>query len=275
MNILVTGATGFIGKNLINSLKKKYSIYVIIRPTTDKTKIGVDNYFVFDDNISELSKYIKDKEIKCVIHLASLYIADHKTSQIKDLVLSNVYFSTALLDACVKADVCWFINTGTIWQNFNAKPFTDEYCPVNLYAASKQAFIDISKYYTEISSIKFVTIKLCDTYGPNDTRQKIYSLFDRISKTGEQLKMSPGQQKIDIVHVSKVIESFESLIVHFMNNGELKSEYVVTSGKQIPLKQLAANYEQQNNVKLNIVWGGRDYRCREVMIPYIGTEVPK
>jgi hypothetical protein len=50
-------------------------------------------------------------------------------------------------------------------------------------------------------------------------------------------------------------------------------EYVVTSGEQVRLKDLAKRYEQENHVKLNINWGGRPYREREVMKPYIGNDI--
>lgn len=70
-----------------------------------------------------------------------------------------------MLEACKKAETKWFLNTGTIWQNYNVSDKSDEYNPVDLYAASKQAFITMAKYYTETSKLRFCTLKLCDTYG--------------------------------------------------------------------------------------------------------------
>ena len=118
-------------------------------------------------------------------------------------------------------------------------------------------------------------MKLCDTYGANDTRRKIFALFEQIAKTGECLKMSPGEQKLDIVHIDNVVRDFEALAEKLDNGEQLREEYVVSSGRQKSLKEIAKQYEINHQVKLNIEWGGRPYRKREVMVPYIGHQLPK
>lgn len=271
MRILVTGATGFVGQHLLPFLQNHgHEVYALIRPSTDGSKVYTNHLYVFEDDIEHLSAYLSENRIDGIIHLASLYIAEHKSEDIKSIVLSNVYLGTAVLEAAVKSGINWFLNTGTIWQNYNVPPFSDIYCPVNLYAASKQAFIDMAKYYTETSGIRFCTLKLCDTYGPNDTRRKIFALFEQIAKTGECLRMSPGNQMLDIVHIDKVVQNFEALAEKMDKGEQLREEYVVTSGKQRILKEIAKQYEIDHNVKLNIEWGGRPYRKREVMVPYKG-----
>ena len=271
MRILVTGATGFVGQHLLPYLQRQgHEVYALIRPSTDGSKVYTNHLYVFEGDIEHLSSYLSENRIDGIIHLASLYIAEHKSEDIKNIVLSNVYLGTAVLEAAVKANTKWFLNTGTIWQNYKVPPFSDKYCLVNLYAASKQAFIDMAKYYTETSNIRFCTLKLCDTYGPNDTRRKIFALFEQIAKTGECLRMSPGDQKLDIVHVDKVVQNFEALAEKLDKGKQLRKEYVVTSGQQRSLKEIARQYEIDHHVKLNIEWGGRPYRKREVMVPYKG-----
>lgn len=266
MRILVTGATGFVGTNLLETLTKKYDVHALVRPTTDLHKIATERVCVFNDDIAKLSTYLRDNKIDGIVHLASLYISEHQFAQVKDLVLSNIYLGTALLEAAVQADVKWFLNTGTIWQNYI--PDSEVYCPVNLYAATKQAFLDMAKYYMEISSLKFCTLKLCDTYGPGDTRKKVLALFKQIAESGEALDMSPGEQYIDLIHIADVVRGFEVLIQR-MDKGEcIENEYVLSSGNMIRLKELALCYEKESGMKLHINWGGRKYRKREVMLPW-------
>nr|MBE6191743.1 NAD(P)-dependent oxidoreductase [Rikenellaceae bacterium] len=272
MNILITGATGFVGRHLMADLKRRANLFILARPGSNYASVEADGVFIFEDNIPDLADYLRRNHMDGVIHLASLYVAAHTSEQIKELVLSNIYLGTALLEACKDAGVKWFLNTGTIWQNYHAQDRSDAYNPVNLYAASKQAFMTMARYYEETGSIRFCTLKLCDTYGPDDTRRKIFALFEQIAKTGEALDMSPGEQLLDMIHIDDVVAGFERLVDMLDNPAcKLLPEYVLSSGKQRSLKELAALYEQKHQVKLNIRWGGRAYREREVMKPYKGN----
>lgn len=274
MNLFLSGATGFIGKHLVRFLQDKgHRVYLFIRPSSDISGLTPAGFFVFEDNISSLVFYLKEKQIDGIIHLASCCLVQHHPEQIKELILSNIYLGTALLEAAVEGKVKWFLNTGTIWQNYQSGP-ENSYCPVNLYAASKQAFEDMARYYTEISSLRFCTLKLCDTYGPDDARPKIFSLFNQISKSGEVLAMSPGEQQLDLLHIDDVVRGFEHLAELLHADVDLEKEYVLSSGHLCTLKSLVALYESYTGRKLAIEWGGRPYRPREVMIPWRGSVLP-
>lgn len=275
MKILITGVTGFVGRHLYRQLALEHEMYVLVRPSTSCRELCAEHIYIFSDDISHLAVYLKENKIDGIVHLASLYLASHQSNQIKDMILSNIYLGTALLEAAKQAGVSWFLNTGTIWQNYQSPAYSDIYNPVNLYAATKQAFITLAKYYMETSALRFCTLKLCDTYGPGDTRRKILALFEEISKNGDTLEMSPGQQKIDLLHIDDVVNGFCRLIV-MLSEPQccLLSEYVLTSGHHYSLRELASMYEKKYNVKLNIHWGGRPYREREVMTPYVGNKLP-
>lgn len=272
MNILITGSTGFIGKNLIHKLREKHQVHILVRSHSTNFIEYAQNVFIFNNNIDDLTAYLNNNYIDGIIHLASLYISEHKSDQILDLILSNIYLGTAVLEACSKSSVKWFLNTGTIWQNYQAPELSDIYNPVNLYAATKQAFIDMARYYIETTSLRFCTLKLCDTYGVGDTRRKLLALFSDLTKSKNTLEMTNGFQKIDLLYIDDVICGFMKLAIMLNDKTiPLKNEYVLSSGKFITLRQLASTYEKIKNVKLNIDWGKYPYRRREVMIPYKGN----
>jgi len=264
MNILVTGATGFIGKHLVDVLKVEHEIHVLGRLSSDMTNL--DSVFYFDNNISDLHKYLNKHLVEGIIHLASLFLPSHNDTDIKNLIESNIFLGTAILEATQNTDVKWFLNTGTFWQHYI--PNTQDYHPVNLYAATKQAFIDMAKYYTETSGIKFVTLKICDTFGPDDTRPKIFNLWNKIAQTGETLAMSPGEQYLDILYIDNVVNGFVHLVNLLNSNEKLKSEYALYAEKRYTLKELADLYQDVTGKQLNIQWGERTYRTREVMEPW-------
>jgi len=276
MKIFITGATGFIGKHLVKQLVAD-GIQVTVNLYGDEVSpfnIQVQTYSLEKVSIADDIHYLKKNAFDGVIHLASLYLTVHKPDEAVQLINSNVRFSTYVLECAAQAGVKWFLNTGTFWQNYENKA----YSPVNLYAASKQAFESIAKFYIETNQIKFATLRLSDTFGPNDTRPKVFNLWKRIAETGETLDMSAGEQVIDISYIDDIVAAFALLATHLhtnhpeVNNGAV---FAVKAKKRYTLKQLASIYEQATGTTLHINWGARPYREREVMIPWNdGVVVP-
>ncbi len=274
MKILVTGATGFIGQNLVSLLLKNgIEIYCLVREESDCSKIYKKAKIIkYDKKVDSLIEVFNKQKFYGVVHLASIFLAEHKARDIVSLISSNVEFGTTLLEACKQSDVKWFINTGTFWQNYEDK----DYNPVNLYAATKEAFENIAKYYTQTSNLIFTTIKLNDTFGPNDTRNKVFNLWAKIANTNEVLEMSKGEQIIDISYIEDVISAYEVLISH-LNSDDAQNfknkTFAVKSQTRVSLKELAEIFQKATNSKLNIIWGGREYRQRELMLPWENGEV--
>lgn len=269
MKIFITGATGFIGKHLVKQLTEQGNDITINlygeeqSPFTDNVK----TYQLCIENTLTDIQFLAENKFDGIIHLASLYLTVHNPEEAVKLIDSNVRFSTYILECASQAHINWFVNTGTFWQNYQ----NADYSPVNLYAATKQAFESIARYYIETEQIRFATLRLCDTYGPDDTRPKIFNLWERIARTGETLEMSAGEQLIDISYIDDIINAFILLATYLQNkHTEVKSGavFAVKANKRFTLRELAAIYEHATGFTLNINWGAKPYRGREVMIPW-------
>ncbi len=276
MKIFVTGATGFIGKHLVTKLiAEENKITINLRVgKRNPFQSDIKTYSLGERNIETDIQFFKEELFDGIIHLASLYITTHKPQDVNYLIDSNIKFGTYVLECAAQAKIKWFINTGTFWQHYNDA----NYSPVNLYAATKQAFESIAQYYIETNQIQFCTIQLSDTYGPDDSRPKIFNLWKRIAQTGETLDMSPGNQLIDISYIDDIVSAYSLLANHLQNerhniiNGSI---FAVTVQRRYSLKELSELFESTTGFKLNINWGGLSYRKREVMIPWTkGQKVP-
>ena len=275
MKILVTGVTGFIGQNLVQKLiDDNHEVHALVRDHSDISGIKEQvKIYTYNENTSDLISFFQKEMFNGVIHLASLFLASHTPDDISKLISSNIKFGTELLEAAISSDVTWFINTGTFWQNYENK----SYNPVNLYAATKEAFENIAKFYTQTSSLVFTNIKLNDTFGANDTRAKVFNLWTNIATSGERLSMSAGEQIIDISYIEDVINAYTRLIYLLEEdaNKHKNKTYVISNKEKLSLKDLSKVFEKATNSELDIDWGGRDYRNREVMSPYnLGESVP-
>jgi nucleoside-diphosphate-sugar epimerase len=275
---LVTGATGYVGSQLVKRLVSEgWNVHIIVRPQSDLRILSsiTENVtiHVHDGTTEGMCGILFNSKPLVVFHLASLFLVQHKTSDIETLVASNILFGTQLVEAMVRHGAHSLINTGTSWQHHN----NEDYCPVNLYAATKQAFEHILQFYVESTPLKATTLKLFDTYGPCDTRPKLFSALRKAAEEHLPLAMSPGEQLLDIVYIDDVVEAFIVASHRLLKEqGAKYEEYAVSSGKHIKLRELVDVYQHLIGRELPIEWGGRSYREREVMVPWSkGKKLPR
>jgi nucleoside-diphosphate-sugar epimerase len=267
MRVLLTGVTGFIGSHLAERLMARGdSVSAIIRPSSDVAALAARfpklALHVHDGTTEGMHALVREANPDAVVHLASMFRAEHRPDEVASLVESNVLFPTQLLDALTAHAVKFFVNTGTSWQHYE----TDAYRPVCLYAATKQAFEDLLAFYVDAGSLRAVTLKLFDTYGPGDRRKKLFHWLQHASEAKEPLAMSPGDQQIDAVFIDDVVAAFEAALKYVLAMQESSYEaFAVSSTMPISLRDLAAVFEKMAGRTLQIQWGGRPYRCREVM----------
>ncbi|WPL10441.1 NAD-dependent epimerase/dehydratase family protein [Thiorhodovibrio litoralis] len=267
---LITGATGFVGSHLVKHLLTKgWDVCVIARPTSSLDQLlSVQERLVvhkFDGNIATMHNIMRQSNPDVVFHLASLYLSKHQPCDIPQLIDSNLLFGTQLIEAMSIEGVRYLVNTGTSWQHFENR----EYSPVNLYAATKEAFEAILRYYIEARGMCAITLKLFDTYGPDDPRPKLINYINSLATGNQRLAMSLGKQIIDMVHVDDVANAFLISGERLLGGSVIDHErYAVSSGQPMSLREVTALFEQLLGHSLPIDWGERPYRKREVMMPW-------
>lgn len=266
-NIVVTGATGFVGSNLVRFLlKKNFKIYVILRTDSNISNLSdIENdveIFRYDNQIGNLIDFFNLVQPITVFHLASNFIAEHESHQIDSLVHSNISFGLHLLEAMKVSGVKQLINTGTSWQHYN----NEDYNPVCLYAATKEAFESLIEYYVQAENFKVITLKLFDTYGETDTRPKLINLLNKFADDNTELNMSPGEQILNLVHISDVCDAFY-IAYETIQDLEFAGhrKYSIMSDESFKLKDVISLFEKITHKKINVIWGGKSYRKREVM----------
>jgi UDP-glucose 4-epimerase len=210
MNILVTGASGFIGRNLVQRLASAgHQVYALVRPGAFPGAARPLNYVLGADKPLEIPR-----EIEAVVHLAQS--REHRNFPIDagEMFRVNVAGTQCLLEASAAAGIRQFclVSTGTVYEPFEGPLREDIFlAPSSYLGASKLAGEIIARPFSSI--FKVAILRLFTPYGPSQTHRLIPNLIDRVRK-GEAVALpdSGGGMRFAPTYVHDVCDLIEAAL---------------------------------------------------------------
>jgi nucleoside-diphosphate-sugar epimerase len=222
--VIVTGANGFIGYNLVKN----------ILDISDEI-IAIDNFeYVKEDWISKLSKEFKNvklivgdvsqrevwekignKKIDFIFHFgspSSIVLFNKNPERCINETIFSQFFAFKY-GIKMKAKKIIFPSSGNVYgRNTAEKPLTEDIQPLarNLYASSKLACEQIAWAHKDF--IDFVGLRITAGYGPGEERKGefasiVYLFLKDILNNISPTIFGDGEQKRDFVYIEDVISS--------------------------------------------------------------------
>ena len=255
---VITGAAGFIGKNLVKDLlsQKKSKIYLILRKSKknqilSKKFTKEPNYIpIFFKDSNKLKKKFRKINADVVINLATHYVDKHNFEDLEKIVSSNILFCSQILELSCERKIKSFINICSVMQLYTHNKY-----PLNFYAASKDSFKNIGSFYSKIYGIKFFNLFIGDTYGDNDERKKIIPIILKNYKKNKKTKIMKRKLELNILHVKDIINAISIILWKKIKPGD----YLVRSKINIKLHRLISNINKVLKRKIKIIWGNSKF----------------
>lgn len=234
MKILVTGAAGFIGSNLVNW---------IFRQLPDALVVGVDNlndYYdvsLKEERLAKLEQYegfkfvkgnIADRQLidelflgfepEIVVNLAAQTGVRHSVANPAAYIETNLIGFYNILEACrhsydnyeggVKHLV--YASSSSVYGSNNKVPYSTDHRvdnPVSLYAATKKSNELMAHAYSKLYDIPSTGLRFFTVYGPAGRPDMAYFGFtDKLVK-GEKIQIfNYGNCKRDFTYVDDIVE---------------------------------------------------------------------
>ena len=263
--VLVTGATGFIGKQLIRRLSGHRDVHITALSRNISNALNMFPPDVYG-NVMVIKaddwENIKTVSPDIVIHLAALSTPRDDEAIIGPLIESNITYGVKLLNALSGGETLrLFINIGS-FAEYRKSPDSKDYA--YLYAATKGAFHPFMEYYSDKLKFKYITAVLYSVYGGDRTVKRIVDFIIDSMDSIEPVGMTPGHQALDFVHVDDVV----SFLCHCIcNEGRLthKGVYHIGTGQSTSIRELVGMIENISGKKCNVKWGELSYRERDIM----------
>ena len=234
MVVLVTGAAGFIGSNLVKAIYKRYDNPVVV---------GVDNmndYYdvrLKEERLAQLEQYpdftfvrgnIADKELidnifaqykpQVVVNLAAQAGVRYSITNPGAYIEANLIGFYNILEACRHSysqyeggvEHLVYASSSSVYGSNKKVPYsTDDKVdnPVSLYAATKKSNELMAHAYSKLYNIPSTGLRFFTVYGPAGRPDMAYFGFTNKLVKGENIQIfNFGNCKRDFTYVDDIVE---------------------------------------------------------------------
>ena len=252
--IIVTGAAGFIGSNLVRGLNSTgRSDIVVVDDLSDGTKFRnlVDCDFLDYLDKDEFMSLLSDNpgcldDVKVVFHQGAC--SDTRERDGKYMLENNYAYSTRLLERCISGKIPFiYASSAAVYgvsQRFEEKPECEK--PLNLYGYSKLLFDRYARRALRESDAQVAGLRYFNVYGPYEQHKgamssMAFQLNNQLIENGEVnlFKASGdyenGGQRRDFIYIDDVVD----VNLWFMNNRRAKGIFNVGTGKSRSFNDVA------------------------------------
>lgn len=258
MKFVITGATSFIGLELIDLLLAKgHEVFAVCRPQSfGIPKIPQKATVVF----AEMSEY---GNLHKLIQNADVFInlawggTGHSGRDVIEVQKENIACSTSAIFAADKMGCSVFLEAGSQAEYGSTSDLQqeDSVCmPFSEYGKAKLEVKNVGFELAEKLGIKYIHLRIFSMFGENDHPWTlVMSSLDKML-ANEQVDLSPCTQNWNFVYVKDAVQMILALCSYAYNDSSFRHEvYNVASLDTRPLKCFVEEMKQivKSESKLN------------------------
>ncbi|HTS55166.1 MAG TPA: ADP-glyceromanno-heptose 6-epimerase [Burkholderiales bacterium] len=252
--IVVTGAAGFIGSNLVKALNDRGDDDVIAVDNLtrgDKFRNLVDcriaDYLDKEEFLRKLAQGAYDGELIAVLHQGAC--SDTMESNGRYMMENNYRYSAELLDFCQAEEVPFiYASSAAVYgegPGFREEPAYER--PLNVYGYSKFLFDNLVRRRWSDNTAQVVGLRYFNVYGPREAHKGrmasvAFHFFNQYRSDG-RVKLfegsggfEAGEQRRDFVSVQDVV----NVNLHFLDQAQHSGIFNLGTGRAQSFNQLAA-----------------------------------
>lgn len=224
MIAFITGATGFIGSNLIEALKKDHwQIRILVRKKTIQVANDVE---VIYGELADKGAVLRGVNgVDVVFNLAA--ILPHQKKSKDEYFSVNVTGVKNIIDACLKNKVRRLVHVSTvgIYGSSGIKVINEksERKLLDYYSQSKAKAEDLIFSYIKKYKLKATIIRPTIAFGPHDKRPGFSSLFKLVHKR-MFIPVGDGKNYLHTVYVKNLVDA---LILAAVSKKALGKDFII------------------------------------------------
>ncbi len=252
-NLLIIGATGFIGKALMAFfIREGFSVTcLLISSRQQKSHValieGLKLLETPTGDLNDLTETLAKTSFDVIINLAAGGVRPGERTA-KNLVEGNIEFLLDTLSAVSENPPRLFIQTGSWFeyqQTTEQKPINEQTALLtrSLYGSAKAASFLMGVASAYALSIPFITLRLFQVYGPGEPSHRLIPTLQKALTNNEPIALSSGTQIRDFLFLSDILEAFKAAIL--TPNMTKHSAYNICTGWPITVREMCETIADQ------------------------------
>lgn len=236
--VIVTGANGFIGKTLVNTLLKKGYHVVALDICFDDILLNDDCVIcvnVLNKEVEVLAEEIPQQEYRCFFHLAWVGTsgparADYVV-QLNNVKLACDYIKLCSEISCKRVVYASSINEMETYEYLQS----DDIEPAGgyIYGTGKLAAHLMGETVAKLNGIEFIPVVITNIYGVGEkSARMIYTSINKLVHK-EHCSFTAGYQTYDFIYITDAINA----IIAVAEKGKAFNRYYIGSGEPKPLRE--------------------------------------
>lgn len=271
MNILITGAAGFIGYHTaLMFLKKKHRVIGLdninnyydldLKKARVKNLKMFKNFYFFKFDIAKKDNWKKIQNIKIdkVIHLAAQAGVRFSLYHPSEYVNSNLLGTFNIIEFCKKKKIkhLIFSSSSSVYGNNKSLPFlekdkTDN--PIQFYAATKKSCEVMIASYSALYNLNSDVLRLFTVYGPFGRPDMALFKFVKKIYNNETIEVyNNGNHSRDFTYIDDVVESIYLISKKKLNKNHSFNIFNICSGKRIKIMDMIKLIKKHTKKKIKI-----------------------
>jgi UDP-glucose 4-epimerase len=249
----VTGASGFIGKHLVQELLANgYQVSVFVRSNQDFPK----EVKVIQGDLHELAsikRFLND--VDTVVHLAGRQLPPDNL-----FFQDNVTATNNLVQCMLESHIKHAIILSTIAVYGDRKDIvykeSDDCSPTTYYGFTKYLAEKIFQYWETVSQQKLTILRPFNIYGDTSTKGVVFNLVKSVKENQKITIYGDGSQSRDFLYVSDVVnaimislKSQKSGIFNLGTGGKISILELVKLIEKVSARKVQIHYEKSESGK--------------------------
>lgn len=265
--IVVFGAGGFIGINLLRSLSQyRDDVYGVSQNPETNWRInagGVDKRHFKRCDITDFSQtrdLMRSIKPKTIFNL-SAFGAYSSQRLYKKIYITNFNAMVDLLELAKEHGFDCYVHAGSSSEygtNSKKPSEDDELLPNSHYALSKVASSYAIKYYGKTEKLPVTNLRIYSAYGPWEEPNRLIPRLISMAKKGEWPSFVARDISRDFVHVDEVCEAFIMAAIAITKT--MGNSYNIGSGKKTTIHSLALLAKSVFDIPNPPIFGGMKNR---------------